>query len=175
MPIGKRQAGGHEPRARKREARGFTYLGVLLLLALLGALLAGVGHRAQLTAQRERERELLFRGQQIAQAISAYRTATDPPAWPQRLDELLADRRQGPPVHHLRRLWADPFTRQADWVLLPAPPPATGFIGVHSRVAQRRLLQADGPTSPAGTNGPLLSDWHFVAPAGEAPAEPKPP
>jgi type II secretory pathway pseudopilin PulG len=133
---------------------------VLLLVALMGTLLAGLGQRATLVAQRERERELLFRGEQIRTAIAAYRAAAEPPAWPASLEDLLADRRSGVVRHHLRRAYADPFTRQPDWVPIPAPEPGKGWMGVHSRATARRLLQHEGPQPDTG---PLLSDWRFVA------------
>jgi type II secretory pathway pseudopilin PulG len=133
---------------------------VLLLVVLMGTLLAGLGQRATLMAQRERERELLFRGEQIRAAIASYRAAAEPPAWPADLDDLLTDRRGKTVRHHLRRAYADPFTRQADWVPIPPPAPATGWMGVHSRAMAKRLLQHEGPQPDAG---PLLSDWRFVA------------
>jgi type II secretory pathway pseudopilin PulG len=147
-------------RPRHRTSRGFTYLGVLLLVALVGALLAGLGQRATQAAQRERERELLFRGEQLRTAIESYREAVQPAAWPQSLQDLLVDRRSGVPRHHLRRLYTDPFTRRADWAFIAPPLPATGIAGVHSRATARRLLQSEGPP---GSDGPLLSDWRFMA------------
>jgi type II secretory pathway pseudopilin PulG len=147
-------------RQLQRPARGFTYLGVLLLVVLMGTLLAGWGQRATLMAQHERERELLSRGEQIRAAIASYRAAVEPPAWPAGLDDLLVDRRGTALRHHLRRAYPDPFTRQADWVPIPAPAPATGWMGVRSRASARRLLQREGPQPDTG---PLLSDWRFVA------------
>jgi hypothetical protein len=46
------------PNGERRGERGFTYLGVLLLVALAGALVAGVGERATLAAARERDGEV---------------------------------------------------------------------------------------------------------------------
>ncbi len=153
-------AARHHHHPLRRRTCGFTYLGVLLLVVLMGTLLAGLGQRATLLAERERERELLFRGEQIRRAIVSYRAAAEPPTWPASLQDLLADRRSGVVRHHLRRAYADPFTRQTDWVVIPAPEPAQGWMGVHSRATARRLLQHEGPQPD---NGPLLSDWHFVA------------
>lgn len=143
-------------------ARGFTYLGLLALLAIGGAALAALGRTWSTVAQREREGELRFRGEQIRDAIGRYRRAGDPPAWPQTFEQLLEDRRGPEPRHHLRRLWPDPFTGRPDWVLLPASAPAgvepTGFAGVRSRSDAARL--AGGSVKGQGP-APKVSDWSF--------------
>ena len=139
--------------------RGFTYLALLLVLALGSALAAGWAQRASQAAQREREWELLYRGGQIAQAIARYRAADPAAPGPTDLASLLADRRGPQPRHHLRQLYPDPFTGRPDWVLLTDA--QRRLVGVHSRATQRRLLQASGPEA----EGPLLSDWVFRAQA----------
>lgn len=168
MPTG-------EPRA---SVRGFTYLGLLLVLAVMGPALAALGSSWSLAAQREREAELRFRGEQIREAIARYRQAQEPRQWPRTLDDLVLDRRHDPPRHHLRRLFTDPFTGRVDWVLL-APPagrgeePPAGFAGVRSRSERRRLdLRAVGPRASAAPVAagrvldagvaPRVSDWLFV-------------
>lgn len=97
--------------------RGFGYLGLLILLALLGAQLAAAGTQWAAAARRERERELAFRLQEFRRAIAAYRAAQEPGELPPSLQALLEDRRGSPPRHHLRRLYADPQTGRVDWVL----------------------------------------------------------
>ena len=119
MPSGSRRArwGGRRRARRQRGPRGFTYLLLLFMLALLGAALAAWGTSWQVAAQRERETELLFRGGQIQEALQRFhdQTPSGQAPLPQTLDELLADTRWPVPRHHLRRLYADPFTGQADW------------------------------------------------------------
>ncbi len=135
---------GERP-SHRSPPRGFSYLGLLFFIALTAAALAALGQRWSMAAQRERERELLFRGQAIVRAIESYAAATPGrPAYPQRLEDLLEDRRGQRPRHHLRQLYADPFTGQADWALIPAPPPMLGFLGVHSQ-SERPLLMNKGP------------------------------
>ena len=98
------------PHDRPHRARqsGFTYLWLLFALAAGAAGLAALGERASMAVQREREAELMFRGQQIAQAISAYRAATPGAvkALPLSLQELLEDRRSERPLRHLRQLYS---------------------------------------------------------------------
>lgn len=168
MPTGKPPIHRHG----RLGARGFTWWGLLLVLAVSGASLAALGSSWSQHAQREREAELRFRGEQIREAIGRYRSAREPAAWPRSLDELLTDERggfEGGPRHHLRRRWADPFTGQADWELLPAPAPETGFVGVRSRSAAPRL-SLQGAAALDGE--PRVSDWRFVhtpTTAGRAP------
>ncbi|MCV2349672.1 type II secretion system protein [Paucibacter sp. Y2R2-4] len=100
-------------------SRGFTYLWLLFVIALGGVALAALGQRQQTLQQREREAELRFRGEAIAQALASYARATPAGAnpLPQRLEDLLEDRRSGSTRRHLRRLYADPFTGRPDWAL----------------------------------------------------------
>ncbi len=149
-------------RPRRRLSSGYTYLGLLFMLALGGAGLARYGEVAATAAQRERERELLFRGEELQHAIEAYARAT--PAghgrWPRTLHELLEDKRHPKPRHHLRRIYTDPFTGRADWALLPAPGGESGFAGVHS-VSRTSPL---GRQSSSGTGMPTcVCQWTFVA------------
>lgn len=51
--------------------RGFTYLGVLLLVALMGGALAAAGQLWSPASQRDRERDLLWIGNQYALALPA--------------------------------------------------------------------------------------------------------
>ena len=85
---------------------GFTYVAFLVFVALSGAGLAAYGEFASHTAQREKEAELLFRGEQIRNAIASYYRKEQ--RYPQALAELLEDKRFPMPVRHLRRLYRDP-------------------------------------------------------------------
>jgi type II secretory pathway pseudopilin PulG len=112
--------------------QGFTFAGALLLVAVLGAGMAAYGEIASHAAQREKEQELLFIGDQFRQAIRAYyeRTPGAVKRFPPTLDELLQDKRHPMPQRHLRRLYADPMTGKAQWGLVAAP--EGGIMGVHS-------------------------------------------
>lgn len=132
------------------QQRGFTYLWLLLILAFGSAGLAALGQRTSVAVQRDREAELIFRGQAIARAISAYRAATpgDAKTLPASLQDLLDDRRNPNPAHHLRRLYADPFTGKADWMLVATE---DGRIkGVRSRSQVAALRTIDLPTPGPG-------------------------
>jgi len=148
-------------RTGERRPRGFTYLWLLFALVLGGAMLASAGQAWQTRAQRERETELLWRGLQIRDALQRYASAGG--NWPLALSDLLQDQRQAAPRHWLRTLYIDPFTGQADWVLLRD---ATGGIfGVASRSRQRALRQHGLPegVAPPESTTPSVGDWRFIA------------
>lgn len=144
---------------RAARARGFTYLGLLFIVAITGAALAALGQQWQTAAQRERERELEFRGRAIVRAIESYMAAdpANPGRYPSRLDDLVVDMRTVRAKHHLRQLYADPFTGQADWVLIAPPGQPEGIRGVRSR-SDRPLLRR---LSESGET--RASDWVFEA------------
>lgn len=163
---------GEHTRRRPPPAAGTTYLLLLFLLALVGASLAALGTAWQAAAQRQRETELLFRGEQIRDALQRFQDSTPSGAadLPRTLADLLADRRGPEPRHHLRRLYTDPFTGRPDWLLLRDA--AGGIFGVHSRSNQpalRRLDLPEAPPLPAGVAGtphdpPQVGDWLFAIP-----------
>ena len=92
----------------------------------------------------------MFRGNEIAHAITSYWAAApgSDKQLPATLDELLDDRRGARALHHLRRLYDDPFTGHADWALILTD---DGRIsGVHSRSD----VAAPAPWQPAASNAP---------------------
>lgn len=156
--------------------RGFTYLWLLFALALGGVALAALGEQETTRQQREREAELRFRGEAIAAALGHYAQTTPLGhlPLPQRLDELLADRRFPAPRRHLRQLYDDPFTGRPDWELVlgqaaiaaeagASAPVGSGIVGVRSRSSRRLFATAGGRAT--------AHDWVFNAPA-TAPSTP---
>jgi type II secretory pathway pseudopilin PulG len=145
------------------DQRGFTYLGVMFLIVLMGAALAGAGQLWSTVSQRAKERELLWVGSQYAQALrSYYRRSPGVALYPQSLDELLDDRRFPATQRHLRRLYPDPMTGSSEWGLVRS---FDGRIaGVYSRAQQRPLKQAHFPAQWVDFEGMgSYRDWQFVA------------
>ncbi len=155
------------PRGRPARARGFTYIGLLAVIVLIGILLAAAGEVASTAAQREREAQLLWVGHEYRAAIGRYWIQRR--AFPQTLGELLGSAPDAPvQVHYLRRLYPDPMTNAVDWVLLLAP--NGGIMGVASSskrapLKSARFDEADAEFADASSYG----DWKFTfVPAGRA-------
>jgi type II secretory pathway pseudopilin PulG len=102
-----------------RAERGFTYIGLLIAVAIMGLLLTVVGRVWKTTAQRERESQLLWVGQQYRLAIASYYASGR--GFPSALADLVQDERFPVPKHHLRRLYPDPMTGKADWTPVLTP------------------------------------------------------
>lgn len=101
--------------------RGFTYLAVLALVVILSISMMAAQTYWSTTMQREREKELLFRGGQIRSAIESYYKSA-PSSYgsffPRRLDDLIRDPRFPGVKRHLRRLYKDPMTEHGNWGLV---------------------------------------------------------
>jgi type II secretory pathway pseudopilin PulG len=146
-----------------RRDAGFTYLGVLFLVMLLGLGLAGTCEVWSIASQRARERELLWIGNQYARALkSYYQQSPGIRQYPLRLEELLEDRRFPVPRRHLRQRYADPVNRSAEWGLILN---ADGRIaGVHSLSDQQPMKQAGFALRWEDFTGRTrYSEWRFVA------------
>ena len=139
--------------------QGFTYIGFLVFLAVAGAGLAAYAEVASHAIQREKEAELLFRGNAYQAALASYYKVGQ--IWPQSLEQLLEDKRFPMPVRHLRKLYRDPMTGEADWELIEAP--GGGVMGVRSRSEEAPIKTANFSSLNAAFEKALAySDWKFV-------------
>jgi len=159
--------------------KGFTYVGLLIAIMFFGLGSVGVARVLASSERGEKERELLFIGQQFSEAIGAY-YASGPGArrYPDRLEDLLADPRLPTLKRHLRRIYDDPVTGKAEWGLVMAP--EGGIMGVHSLSRREPMKRAhfDLPNQSLNevvkiTEGRRYTyrDWQFVyRPSGVMPA-----
>jgi type II secretory pathway pseudopilin PulG len=141
-----------------RAQQGFTLMGALIVIAVTGGGLAAYGEIASHAAQREKEAELLFRGQQYRQAIESYYRKEQ--TYPPKLAVLLADHRYPTPARHLRQLYSDPISGAADWTIIVAP--GGGIMGVHSK-SEARPVKSGGFGLPDKTfaDAKRYADWQF--------------
>ncbi len=142
-----------------REAAGFTYIGLLIAVVILGLGLSAIGTVWRTEAQREREQELLFVGRQYREAIASYYAQGG--QYPRELDDLLEDKRWPEPRHHLRRLYSDPMTGVADWHILRSTD--AGVAGISSSSAQPPIKKAGFLPEEAGfADAKCYCDWQFL-------------
>jgi type II secretory pathway pseudopilin PulG len=153
-------------------AQGFTYLSLLIVVAITAGALAAAGGIWSQAAQREKERELLFVGEQFRQAIALYywRTPGGAHQFPQSLDALLEDKRWPVTQRYLRRIYRDPLTGGTDWGVVEAP--GGGIAGVYSKSEETPIKTAGFPMRYATfAEARNYTDWKFVF----APETPKAP
>ena len=102
---------------RAQNERGFTYLWVLVAIAVLGIGLLAVSEVWVTSARRQKLVELEWIGAQFTQAIGSYYQSTPgaAKAYPLTLQDLLEDRRYVTMRRHLRTVYANPFTGKQDW------------------------------------------------------------
>ena len=78
--------------ARRQSEGGYTLVALLLVMSLLALWAVAAAENVRQQAQREREKEAMFRGEQVADAIRAYfrfRGAQGVNSLPTSMDQLL--------------------------------------------------------------------------------------
>jgi len=99
---------------------GFAYMALLVVIFASSLALSVALPDKYQQAKRERETQLLFVGQQYANAIRSFyeNPYVSIKRYPDTLDELLVDNRTAVPRHHLRQLYRDPITGSKEWGVL---------------------------------------------------------
>lgn len=144
---------------------GVTYLAVLFAVALGSIALAGTGALWQMEARRDKEKQLLFIGEEYRRAIASYYDQSPGnPQYPPRLADLLGDPRFPMPVRHLRRLYADPMSADGQWEVIRRD---ERIVGIASRSTQAPIKVGDFPVEQAEFAGATrYADWQFVYKGG---------
>lgn len=139
---------------------GFTYIALLIGVAIIGATLAGVGQVWQTLLQREREKELLFVGNQFRRAIDSYYASNR--QFPMRLDDLILDSHSADPRRHLRKIFFDPMTRSVEWGLVTLD--NGQIVGIHSTSDEKPLKRTGFRMSDAYLEEKdKYSEWTFLS------------
>lgn len=144
-------------------SRGFTYIFVLILMVFIGIGLASAGKVWKTVIQREKEEELLFRGDQIVKALESYYNSGHGGVnfLPRKLDDLLKDNRFLNIKRHLRKIYKDPMTEDGEWDIIRDE---SGRIkGVRSKSNKEPLKQKNFPYKYRHfENKKKYSEWEFV-------------
>lgn len=115
-----------------RDSRGFTFIELVIVTAIVMLLASVAVPMAQVTAQRQRESELHYALREMRTAIDKFKDAADQglipsteldagnEGYPKDLDTLVdgvsvANDASGRKLKFLRRIPVDPMTRKAEW------------------------------------------------------------
>lgn len=145
-----------------RRQGGVTYLAVLFFVAASSAMLAATGIIWSHERQRQKEQELLWIGNQFREAIALYyqRTPGAVKRYPEKLEDLLEDRRYLTTARYLRQIYRDPMTGNALWRAIPAP--GGGVMGVGSLSESRPIKVGNALPGVAPAGAKSYAEWQFI-------------
>lgn len=140
---------------------GFSYVGLLILVAIAGVALAGAGQLWSTASKREREARLLFVGDEFRRAIgSCYECSPGVRQFPHLLEDLLEDRRLPAVRRHLPKIYMNPMTGSTEWGLIKN---GNAFLGVHGVSKDRPLKTVNFRPEDAGFEGSgAYTGWNFT-------------
>lgn len=148
----------------RREA-GFTYVGLIVLVAIIGLVGAATLKADALLRRAAAEEELLEIGAAFSAALTSYAEATPrgQPPQPPSLEELLKDPRFPGTRRHLRKIFVDPITGKAEWgIVWLNKGAATGVIAVYSLSQAAPLKQANFDARFRNLeNRAHIAEWKF--------------
>jgi hypothetical protein len=138
--------------------------------------LVATGEVWHIAQKREKERELLFVGNQFRLALSGYyeRTPGRERRYPAKLEDLLKDPRYPSTQRYLRRIYRDPVGGGEQWGLIKGP---DGEIyGVHSLSEEEPLKKGNFSLADRDFEGKTrYADWVFMhMPGQRLTASPRP-
>jgi type II secretory pathway pseudopilin PulG len=144
---------------------GFTFLGLLMIIAIMSIGLLAVSEVWNVARKREKEQELLYVGHQFRQAIKMYCTrgprGNQIQIYPMYLEDMLKDPRYPNTRRYLRKIYTDPLTGSNEWGLLKNP---NGSIyGVYSLSEDFTIKRDNFDLEDVGFKGKeKYSDWKFT-------------
>jgi type II secretory pathway pseudopilin PulG len=115
---------------KHKKQSGFTFLGLLLAIVLLGIGLTAASEVWVTTAQRQRQAHSQWAAQEFVRAIGSYYESGPGGVkrFPASVDDLLEDRRGAVLRRHLRQIYVNPQTGNREWAWVAAP--NGGLMGV---------------------------------------------
>lgn len=162
-----------------RRLAGFTYVGLLITIALMTSALAVVAPAWEVASQRTKEAELLFVGGEFRRALIGYAKfgTSDADRYPKTLEDLVKDPRFAGNRRLLRKVYRDPITDSTDWGLLRNP--QGGITAVFSKSEKEPLKRTNFGKADKDFEGRTkYAEWVFsesalavAAKAGEGKAK----
>lgn len=145
--------------------QGFTFIGLMVIVSIMGIMLLAVGEVWHVAKQREKEAELLFVGNQFRKAISSYYANTPPSnrqqPYPTSLEDLLKDPRYPSTQRYLRKIYNDPISGSTEWGIVKHP--NGGIYGVFSQSEEEPIKQSNFSPANMGFEGATkYSEWVFM-------------
>ena len=131
----------------RRSEGGFTLVALLAVMSLLALFALAAAENVRQQSQREREKEAIFRGEQVSDAIRSYyryRGGQGVNSLPTSMDQLLGGIPRGTKKLQILRLSAsrDPLSSSGEWKLVgPTSGDITDFV--------KALTVYSGGTPPA--------------------------
>jgi len=150
---------------RRRQA-GFTYLGLIVFVTIIGLVGAATLKVGALLQRAAAEEELLDIGAAFSAALDSYAAATPPGAtpYPPSLKELLKDPRTPGVRRHLRKIFVDPLTGKAEWGIEFLGGGQTGVVAIHSLSQAAPLKVGNFDSRFRGLdNKDKIAEWRFTA------------
>jgi len=131
---------------RPQAQRGYTYIGLLILVAVTATLSAGLLRTGAVVQRHAAEQALLEAGSELSNALYSYARATPQGQnpRPQRMEDLLRDPRFTKiTVRHLRRVPLDPMTGKERWgeLLSDRAPGIDAFYSLSDLQTQRTTFK----------------------------------
>ena len=164
VALARRCRGAAHGGAGGKRAAGFTYIGLLILVAMMGIALTLASELWQTAQKREKEQELLFVGNQFRRALALY-TANGGGS-PKKLEDLLKDPRVPGVRRFLRKIYRDPITGSTEWGLVRAP--GDVITGVYSLSNEEPLKQSEfSLADQAFKSKKKYSEWVFLPQPGQ--------
>ena len=116
----------------KHDERGYTLVALLAVMSLLILFAMAAASNVQQQSQREREKEAIFRGEQVADAIRSYyrsKGGRSVNSLPTSMDQLLEGIPRGTKKLQILRVSAskDPLSKAGEWKLIG--PTSQDFVG----------------------------------------------
>ena len=134
------RAGAHG-RKRRMGERGVLLISLLVAMTVMIILLTASAQSWTTIMQRERELELIFRGNQYIIALRQY-AKEHGGAYPMELEDLI---KEGPMRHrYIRQLFRDPFDKEGEWNLIYLAPNGKSAINPNARFPLGGVLGAGG-------------------------------